>query len=127
MSMLTEVMCWGWASCSPGGRRDGSLGELVEWFAQEGIARKRFDFRPRASVSVYLLQHYHVDICLDTFPFSGLTTALHSLWIGVPTLAPPRKTVPGPQQPDRAVARRTCDVHRGGAGRFRVPRRRAGR
>lgn len=74
---------------------DGSLGELVEWFAAEGIARERLDFRPRASVPVYLQQHYHVDICLDTFPFSGLTTALHSLWMGVPTLTLPGKTVPG--------------------------------
>jgi predicted O-linked N-acetylglucosamine transferase (SPINDLY family) len=74
---------------------DGSLGELVEWFAQEGIARERLDFRARASVPVYLQQHYHVDICLDTFPFSGLTTALHSLWMGVPTLTLPGKTVPG--------------------------------
>jgi predicted O-linked N-acetylglucosamine transferase (SPINDLY family) len=74
---------------------DGSLGDLVEWFAQEGIDRERLDFRARASVPVYLQQHYHVDICLDTFPFSGLTTALHSLWMGVPTLTLPGKTVPG--------------------------------
>jgi predicted O-linked N-acetylglucosamine transferase (SPINDLY family) len=74
---------------------DGSLGDLVEWFAEEGIARERIDFRPRSSVPVYLQQHHHVDICLDTFPFSGLTTALHSLWMGVPTLTLPGKTVPG--------------------------------
>jgi predicted O-linked N-acetylglucosamine transferase (SPINDLY family) len=74
---------------------DGSLGELIEWFTQEGIARERLDFRSRASVPVYLQQHYHVDICLDTFPFSGLTTALHSLWMGVPTLTLPGNTVPG--------------------------------
>jgi predicted O-linked N-acetylglucosamine transferase (SPINDLY family) len=74
---------------------DGSLGDLVEWFAQEGIGRERLDLRARASVPVYLQQHHHVDICLDTFPFSGLTTALHSLWMGVPTLTLPGKTVPG--------------------------------
>jgi predicted O-linked N-acetylglucosamine transferase (SPINDLY family) len=74
---------------------DGSLGDLVEWFAEEGIVRDRLDFRSRGNVPVYLQQHYHVDICLDTFPFSGLTTALHSLWMGVPTLTLPGKTVPG--------------------------------
>ncbi len=74
---------------------DGSLGDLPAWFAEEGIARERLDFRPRSSVPVYLQQHHHVDICLDTFPFSGLTTALHSLWMGVPTLTLPGKTVPG--------------------------------
>jgi predicted O-linked N-acetylglucosamine transferase (SPINDLY family) len=36
-----------------------------------------------------------VDICLDSFPFSGLTTVLHSLWMGVPTLTLPADTVPG--------------------------------
>lgn len=75
--------------------RDGSPGELVEWFAEEGIERERLDFRPRSSVPVYLQQHHHVDICLDSFPFSGLTTVLHSLWMGVPTLTLPSDTVPG--------------------------------
>ena len=75
--------------------RDGGLGELVEWFAEEGIVRDRLDFRSRSSVPVYLQQHHHVDICLDSFPFSGLTTVLHSLWMGVPTLTLPSDTVPG--------------------------------
>jgi predicted O-linked N-acetylglucosamine transferase (SPINDLY family) len=75
--------------------RDGGLGKLVEWFAEEGIARERLDFHPRASVPVYLQTHHHVDFCLDSFPFSGLTTALHSLWMGVPTLTLPGQTVPG--------------------------------
>ncbi len=75
--------------------RDGSLGKLPEWFAEEGIARDRLDFMARASVPVYLQQHHRVDFCLDSFPFSGLTTALHSLWMGVPTLTLPGETVPG--------------------------------
>lgn len=75
--------------------RDGGLGKLVEWFAEEGIARERLDFMPRSSVPVYLQQHHRVDFCLDSFPFSGLTTALHSLWMGVPTLTLPGHTVPG--------------------------------
>ena len=44
---------------------------------------------------VFLQQHHHVDICLDTLPFGGLTTALQSLWMGVPTLTLPGRTVPG--------------------------------
>ena len=75
--------------------RDGKNGELAEWFAEEGIASERIEFRQRSSVPVYLQQHHHVDICLDSFPFSGLTTALHSLWMGVPTLTLPAHTVPG--------------------------------
>jgi predicted O-linked N-acetylglucosamine transferase (SPINDLY family) len=75
---------------------DGSAtGRLAGWFAEEGIARDRLDFRPRGTVPVFLQQHHHVDICLDTLPFGGLTTALQSLWMGVPTLTLPGPTVPG--------------------------------
>ena len=75
---------------------DGSAtARLVDWFAEEGIARERLDFRERASVPVFLQHHHHVDICLDTLPFGGLTTALQSLWMGVPTLTLPGQTVPG--------------------------------
>jgi predicted O-linked N-acetylglucosamine transferase (SPINDLY family)/Flp pilus assembly protein TadD len=75
--------------------RDASQDKLAAWFAEEGIARERLDFRPRSSVPAYLQQHHHIDFCLDSFPFSGLTTALHSLWMGVPTLTLPSQTVPG--------------------------------
>jgi len=75
--------------------RDETQDKLARWFAEEGISRDRLDFRSRSSVPVYLQQHHHVDFCLDSFPFSGLTTALHSLWMGVPTLTLPHKTVPG--------------------------------
>ncbi|WP_322103808.1 tetratricopeptide repeat protein [Paraburkholderia sp. J41] len=75
----------------------GSAGpdQVAQWFARHGIGRERLDFKPRAGIAVYLQQHHRVDICLDTFPFSGLTTALHSLWMGVPTLTLPGRTVPG--------------------------------
>lgn len=75
--------------------KDGSRGEFAEWFAEEGISADRVDYRMRSSVPVFLQQHHHVDICLDSFPFSGLTTVLHSLWMGVPTLTLPGNTVPG--------------------------------
>ncbi|HEY1608743.1 MAG TPA: tetratricopeptide repeat protein [Paraburkholderia sp.] len=74
---------------------DGSNGKLAEWFDNEGIARERIDYKRRSAVAVFLQQHHAVDICLDSFPFSGLTTALHSLWMGVPTITLPSHTVPG--------------------------------
>jgi predicted O-linked N-acetylglucosamine transferase (SPINDLY family) len=75
---------------------DGSgTAKLVDWFAEEGITRERLEFRPHATVPVFLQQHHAVDICLDTLPFGGLTTALQSLWMGVPTLTLPGQTVPG--------------------------------
>ncbi|PLZ01906.1 hypothetical protein CY652_12770 [Burkholderia sp. WAC0059] len=76
--------------------QDGSgEAKLAGWFGAEGIARERLDFRLRSATPVFLQQHHQVDFCLDTFPFGGLTTALHSLWMGVPTLTLPGKTVPG--------------------------------
>ena len=59
---------------------------LAGWFADAGVARERLDFRPRSTMAEYLASHGDVDICLDTFPYSGATTVGHALWMGVPTL-----------------------------------------
>jgi predicted O-linked N-acetylglucosamine transferase (SPINDLY family) len=67
---------------------------LADWFTAQGIARERLIFRERGSLQNFLRQHHEVDICLDAFPFSGLTTVLQSLWMGVPTLTLPGRTVP---------------------------------
>ncbi|HEX5364630.1 MAG TPA: tetratricopeptide repeat protein, partial [Gallionella sp.] len=66
--------------------RDGTYGELLDWFAQEGIARERLSFHPRTGMDAYLALHQQVDICLDTFPYNGGTTTCHAAWMGVPTL-----------------------------------------
>lgn len=34
----------------------------------------------------YLQSHERVDLILDTTPFSGHTTTMHALWMGVPTI-----------------------------------------
>lgn len=61
--------------------------ELVcKWFMAEGIERARLDFYPRCSMSTYLRLYHRVDLCLDSFPYSGGTTTCHGLWMGVPTL-----------------------------------------
>lgn len=67
---------------------------LVEWFEKEGIVRDRLSFRRRTMIPSYLQQHHHVDMCLDTFPYTGSTTVLHAQWMGVPTLTIEGKTVP---------------------------------
>jgi len=77
------------------GTEERSAQTMLAWFAEEGIARERLDLRPRGSIPVFLQQHYAVDVCLDTFPYGGLTTALQSLWMGVPTLTLAGRTVPG--------------------------------
>ena len=74
---------------------DGNNANLIDWFAEEGIARERLSFHPRSDISAYLALHHLVDVCLDTFPYTGGTTNLHALWMGVPTLTIAGQTVAG--------------------------------
>ena len=60
--------------------------KLRAWFAKEGIAAERLSFYAHTNTSDYLALHRLVDVCLDTFPYTGGTTTLHALWMGVPTL-----------------------------------------
>lgn len=59
---------------------------LRQNFAREGIAPSRLAFSPRLDLLDYLALHHQVDICLDTYPYSGGTTTNHAAWMGVPTL-----------------------------------------
>lgn len=40
----------------------------------------------RLTMGHFLQLHNHVDVALDTFPFTGFTTSFHGLWMGVPTI-----------------------------------------
>ena len=59
---------------------------LAALFEAEGISGQRLAFFPRSDMRTYLELHGQVDICLDTFPYTGGTTTNHALWMGVPTL-----------------------------------------
>lgn len=61
-------------------------GNVVAWLAEEGIGRERLRFHERSDMTSYLNLHQQIDICLDTFPYTGGTTTCHALWMGVPTL-----------------------------------------
>jgi predicted O-linked N-acetylglucosamine transferase (SPINDLY family) len=89
-----------------GGLRDGDEDTLLNWFDAEGIDRSRLILRQRTSIHEYQKQHYEVDICLSPFPYTGSTTLLHALWMGVPTL-----TTVGPTNPSHAIA--SALVHMG--------------
>lgn len=68
---------------------------LRSWFASEGISADRLSFHGRTNTHDYLALHHLVDICLDTFPYTGGTTTCHALWMGVPTLTMPGRSLPG--------------------------------
>jgi protein O-GlcNAc transferase len=71
----------------------GIQARFVRWFAEEGIGRERILFQGHAPIDEYLAAFAEIDIALDTFPYSGETTALHTLWMGVPFVALEGKTV----------------------------------
>jgi predicted O-linked N-acetylglucosamine transferase (SPINDLY family) len=72
---------------------------LLESFAAHGIGADRLSIRARCSAAAYLEMHGEVDIALDTLAYSGGTTTMHSLSMGVPTL-----TIAGASAQSRAGA-----------------------
>lgn len=73
----------------PGGQ------QLIDEFTRQGISADSLGLHPRCAMASYLELHHQVDICLDTFPYTGGTTTLHALSMGVPTLTLVGQTVPG--------------------------------
>jgi predicted O-linked N-acetylglucosamine transferase (SPINDLY family) len=70
--------------------------ELCRRFAAHGVAEDRLDLRQLVAGPAAFLETYQlVDISLDTFPWTGHTTACDSLWMGVPVLTLRGKTHAG--------------------------------
>lgn len=63
------------------------------------VARERIRCVPYAPLEEYLRLFDAVDIALDTTPYSGGTTTLDTLWMGVPVV-----TAPGPRSVSRSAA-----------------------
>jgi predicted O-linked N-acetylglucosamine transferase (SPINDLY family) len=61
--------------------------QISEQFARFGIAPERLRFEGRSPRDEYLAAYHHVDIALDPFPYSGGTTSIEGLWMGVPVLS----------------------------------------
>ena len=79
------------------GLPEGGREALLPWFETEGIAPERLRFHGRTGMYDYLALHNEVDVCLDTFPYSGGTTTLHALSMGVPILTLKGETAAGRQ------------------------------
>lgn len=70
---------------------------VIDWFANEGIDPGRIHMYSRRGMRAYLKLHHQVDMCLDTFPYTGGTTTNHALLMGVPTLTITGQTPAGRQ------------------------------
>ncbi len=57
------------------------------WFTAEGIAPERVTVAGSSPMLEFLDALGQLDVALDPFPYSGETTALHTLWRGVPLVA----------------------------------------
>lgn len=60
--------------------------KFLEKFANLGISSQRIKFVANKSSVEYFEQILQVDLILDTFPVSGMTTTAESLYLGIPTL-----------------------------------------
>jgi len=75
----------------PGSHRQ----RVIDEFETLKIKADRIEFVDRRPRTEYLQQYQRIDISLDTFPFSGHTTALDSLWMGVPVVTLAGRTTVG--------------------------------
>lgn len=72
-------------------------GSLLSRFQALGVEPGRLRFLPRLPLADFLALHDEVDLALDAFSFSGGTTTLHSLFMGVPVITAQGRTMPGRQ------------------------------
>jgi predicted O-linked N-acetylglucosamine transferase (SPINDLY family) len=70
---------------------------LSDRLVAAGIGIERVRYYRRGTLDAYLALHHQVDLCLDTYPYTGGTTTYHALWMGVPTLTIAGSTAAGRQ------------------------------
>ena len=66
---------------------------LLALFADHGIAADRIEFgEPQTSLTDHFAKYQIIDVALDPTPYTGGTTTVDALWMGVPTVTLPGET-----------------------------------
>ncbi len=60
--------------------------KVTKKFTDHGIESERIILEGHSSYEEYLTTYQKVDIALDSFPFTGGTTTIDGLWMGVPVI-----------------------------------------
>lgn len=71
---------------APGLGIDQAQQRMLERMAQAGMDTSRVELRGERPMADYLEAHNEIDVLLETTPWNAHTTALHALWMGVPTI-----------------------------------------
>ncbi len=72
-----------------GSSSDADISKLriLNSFEKNNIDKDRIIFEKYNEMRIDHLKMYHsIDICLDTFPYPGVTTSFEAIWMGVPVL-----------------------------------------
>ena len=59
---------------------------IYDAFLSHGISATRLELRDSIPFEEYFITHNEIDLLLDCFPWNSHTTAMHGIWMGVPTL-----------------------------------------
>ncbi len=65
---------------------DAGRAAIEARFLAEGVTAERLILEGTSAFADYLVAYGRMDIALDPFPYTGGTTSIHALWMGVPVL-----------------------------------------
>jgi predicted O-linked N-acetylglucosamine transferase (SPINDLY family) len=72
----------------------GQAGDQRVWtaFERHGVDRRCVELVGRQPLDTFLRLHHRVDLCLDTYPYTGYQSTADALWMGVPVVTLAGKT-----------------------------------